>query len=80
MANLTIKGIPDDLYRRLKKAAARHRRSINSEVLVVLERVLRSGRVDAEERLRRADALRARLALPPLTEERLRAAKRKGRP
>ena len=37
MATLTIKGLPDALYRRLKKHAAEERRSINSQVIVCLE-------------------------------------------
>jgi len=31
MATVTVKGIPDQLYKRLKKRAAENRRSINSE-------------------------------------------------
>ncbi|MCQ8103334.1 Arc family DNA-binding protein, partial [Methylomonas sp. SURF-2] len=40
MPALTIKNIPDSLYEQLKSAAELHRRSINSEVLVCLEKVL----------------------------------------
>ncbi|MDQ3254247.1 MAG: Arc family DNA-binding protein, partial [Acidobacteriota bacterium] len=34
MATLTIKNLPDDLYQQLKRTAAQHRRSINSEVII----------------------------------------------
>lgn len=40
MPALTIKGMPDPLYRRLKKRAAEHRRSLNSEILFCLERAV----------------------------------------
>lgn len=80
MANITIKGIPDSLYERLRKSAAAHRRSVNSEVIWCLEKTLRVSRVDHEEFLARADALRERVALPGLTEEGLKKAKNAGRP
>ncbi|MCZ7662513.1 MAG: Arc family DNA-binding protein [Thermoleophilia bacterium] len=80
MATITIKSIPDELYARLKKSAAAHRRSINSEVIVCLERAFASQRIDATTLLNRADALRERVALPPLTEDSLKIAKDSGRP
>lgn len=40
MPALTIKGVADEVYRRLKTSAARHRRSLNSEVITCLERSL----------------------------------------
>ena len=79
MPNLTIKSLPDDLYALLKARAAEHRRSINSEVLVCLETVLRSRRVDPEALLARADAVRERLRMPPWTAEGLGDAKAAGR-
>ncbi len=80
MRTLTIRGIPEDLYERLKQSAAEHRRSLNSEELVHLERSLRSRRRDPATILAEADALRQRLALPSLTDEEPRAAKDEGRP
>ena len=77
---LTIKRIPDPLYRQLKRSAQAHRRSLNSEAIECLERSLRSGRPDPVEFLASADALRSRLALDPLTEQSLRRAKAMGRP
>ncbi|MFL6375317.1 MAG: FitA-like ribbon-helix-helix domain-containing protein [Pyrinomonadaceae bacterium] len=40
MATLTIKNFPDDLYADLTLAAKTHRRSINSEAIVSVERGL----------------------------------------
>lgn len=37
MATLTIRDIPPDLYRYLKSLAARHRRSLQQQVLVLLQ-------------------------------------------
>ncbi|MBI2384099.1 MAG: plasmid stability protein [Gammaproteobacteria bacterium] len=58
---LTLKNIPDDIYTRLKRSAAAHRRSLNSEALVCLEAVLMPGHIAPPERLARARALRASL-------------------
>ena len=78
--SLTIKGIPELLYKRLKQRATTHHRSINSEVITCLEVSLQSSRLDPETFLERADVLRKRLALPQITEEALRQAKTAGRP
>ncbi|MGH7612781.1 MAG: FitA-like ribbon-helix-helix domain-containing protein [Gemmatimonadales bacterium] len=80
MPALTIKSIPDDLYALLKRRAAEHRRSINSEVLVCLERTLRSRRLDPGTLLARADAVRERLTMPKWTAAALRQARSAGRP
>ena len=80
MPTITLKKIPDELYDRLKESAADHRRSLNSEIIVRLEQTLLNARVDPDSFLARADARRRRLALPALTERRLRTIKRAGRP
>ena len=80
MPSLTVKGLPDELYDRLKRAALDNRRSINREAIVCLERALGHERIDPGIRLARIDALRAKLNVPRLTDEILREAKRNGRP
>lgn len=80
MPVLTIKGIPDALYARLKRRAALHRRSLNREIIVCLEAATNLPVIDPETWLAGADQLRSRLALPPLTESRLRRARAEGRP
>ena len=80
MPSLTIKGLPEELYWRLKRSATENRRSINREAIVCLERALGHERVDPRARLARIDALRERLDLPHLTDNFLREAKRIGRP
>ena len=79
MPTLTIKGMPDPLYLRLKQRAQEHRRSLNSEILVALEQVVAAAPPDARALLARADALRTKLHVSPLTDARLRAAKAHGR-
>jgi antitoxin FitA len=46
---VTLKNIPDPVYLRLKESAAAHHRSLNSEVIACLERVLLPARVSPEE-------------------------------
>ena len=58
---LTLKNIPDDLYEALKSAAAAHRRSLNSEAIVQLQKALPARSKSPEEILARIDALRASL-------------------
>jgi len=40
MPSITVKNIPDDLYKRLKLRAAANHRSINSEIIVCIEQVV----------------------------------------
>ncbi len=82
MATLTIKGMPDELYQRLKASAAEHRRSLNNEAIVRLEDALRRRREGEEALLERIRERRERLAktMPPLTDEFINEAKNWGRP
>ena len=69
MATLTLKQVPDDLYRRLKERAATHRRSLNNEAIVCLEQMLRSQPVDPASWLEKARALRGRASKVYLTDD-----------
>lgn len=79
MASLTLKNIPTSLLQRLKEAAARNRRSLNSEVLYQLEQALERQPEDPEAMLRRIDGLRSRLGFQA-DEEDVRRARLAGRP
>lgn len=79
MRTLTIKGLPDPLYRRLKQQAEAHRRSLNGEIIVCLERALGAARPEPRIWLAQARALRERLQVRPLTERELRAGRGVGR-
>ena len=80
MASITIKNVPEPLYARLKQVAAGNRRSINSEVIVQLERALGAAAVDADALLARGRAVRERGDIPYLTDAALRSAREEGRP
>ena len=47
MITLTLKGIPKDTHRELKKRAAVNRRSLNNEIIFTLETLLGSARQEA---------------------------------
>ncbi len=76
---LTLKGIPDDVYERLKASAEAHRRSLNSEAIVCLETVLLPGKMPPTERLARAQALRASLPTGKFQMKDIDILKREGR-
>lgn len=80
MAALTIRNIPDDLYQDLKAHAAKHRRSLNKEVVMMLERTMGRKNADAMEWLQDVDALRDSLKVTPLTDRMINQAKNEGRP
>ncbi len=59
MPNLTIKNLPDDIYRRLKDTAEANHRSLNGQVIAFLEQALLQTRPPVQEQLRRIRKLRA---------------------
>lgn len=79
-ATITLKNIPDDLYQRLKQAAEAHHRSLNSEIIVCLERVLLPTHVTADERLTRARQLRKGLKRDRFKADEIAKAIDQGRP
>jgi len=80
MPALTIKNIPDDLYKELKHVAKQHHRSINSEVIVCLKRSLLPKKVSPEDRLNSIQALRSQITPNIITDEDIDQAINKGRP
>ncbi len=79
MPSLTLKGIPDEVYRRLRDDAKRNHRSLNSEILIRLERSTAPAVVDVHEWLGRLDAFRRSLPGRPLSRTATDRAKRTGR-
>ncbi len=77
---LTLKNIPDEVYRRLKAAAELNRRSLNSEVIVLLETALVPTRANPSATLARARALRAELGSVKCEAGDIDAQKRQDRP
>jgi hypothetical protein len=79
MPTLTIKGMPLALYRRLKAAAAAHRRSLNGEIIVCLERATGVTAVAPADFLASVREARGQMAVRPLTRAEVQAAKVAGR-
>jgi plasmid stability protein len=61
MATVTVKDLPEKLHRQLKTRALQHRRSLNSEILAVLEAAASAHKLDPDDLLTRAAALRSRV-------------------
>lgn len=81
MASITIKNIDPELYEQLKRQASEHRRSINNEAIVCLERsLLHYPSMDSDEVMRRAGIAREMTAGYRITNEEIDRAKREGRP
>ena len=80
MATLTIKNIPEDLYAQLKRYAEINRRSLNSEVILCIERVIRSRKIQPGVYLARARKLREKTQRYPISDDEFNAAKTAGRP
>jgi plasmid stability protein len=79
MPTLTIKKFPARLHARLKKQAAAHRRSLNSEAIECLEKSLVTASPGADEFLAQVRIRRDRNRQIHGTERSLRAAKNWGR-
>lgn len=79
MPTLTIKKLPAKIHARLKKSAAAHRRSMNSEAIECLDQALLSAPVDPEDFLARVRVRRERNWRIHATDAGLRAAKNWGR-
>jgi len=80
MATLTIKNIPDELYEKLKRSAEANRRSINSEIIVCIERTVTSHRVDPDAVIAKARTLRSLTAADPIENDEFNQTKAAGRP
>ncbi len=59
MKSITIRSIPDDLYRSISRLAQRNRRSLQQQVVTILDR---ARILDGESPLDRASAIRRKLA------------------
>ncbi len=75
-----VKNIPEDVYAGLKRSAKLNRRSINSEIIVCIERSLRGRGFDAEEIQARASRFRELTRGHEITDDEFTPLKRAGRP
>lgn len=79
MATITVKKIPDDLYRKLKETASYNRRSINSEVIYCIENTVKSRKIDADEFIAQINNFYRDKNIPLLTDDTLKEFKECGR-
>jgi antitoxin FitA len=77
---LTLKNIPDALYRCLKQSAEFNRRSLNSELITQLEARLLPHAHSTAQRLARVRALRQGLPVDAFSAMDISALKQEGRP
>lgn len=63
MPAITVKNIPDTLYKNLKLAAQAHHRSINSEIIACLEKELMIEKITIEKRIENARLLRTKFKI-----------------
>ncbi len=80
MPNITVKNIPDHTYKILKKTANINHRSINSEIICLIEKTIISKPFNPEHYLIRAKQSRQKTKKFLLTPDILQKAKEKGRP
>lgn len=78
--NFTLKNIPDDLYEKVKERAERNHRSINGEIISLLDAATSPRPMDVDEMLAKARELRGRTRGYLTDQDMIDRAKREGRP
>ena len=68
MPSITVKSIPQELYEHLRQSAAANRRSINSEIIVCVERTLRNRRTEPKAIIAASRRLREKTRKHPITD------------
>ena len=58
MSTVTVKNLPEKLHRQLKARALQHHRSLNSEIIALLEAAAAPQKLDPDVLLARAASLR----------------------
>jgi hypothetical protein len=79
MATVTVKNIPDELYDRLKSVAEINRRSINSEIIMCIEKTVISRPLNLDDLLENARQFRKLTAGHLISDEEFNKAKTEGR-
>ncbi|MEO8426824.1 MAG: Arc family DNA-binding protein [Verrucomicrobiota bacterium] len=77
--NITVKDLPPNLHRKLKTQATANKRSLNMEIISVLESSLQSRKLDVEALLAQIKAVRDPSPGRLLTDAQIRAVKNQGR-
>ena len=79
MPNLTLKNVPESLLRRLRAQAEANRRSVNSEILTLLDAALESRRPNLDTVLAEVGEIHRRYEITELSTTEVRRAIRRGR-
>ena len=79
MPTITVKNIPPELYERLKQSAKANRRSINSEIIVCIERAMSTQKARPEEIVASARRLREKTARYLISDDEFTRLKSEGR-
>jgi antitoxin FitA len=79
MPTITVKNIPPEIYEKLKQSAKANHRSINSEVIASIEKVVGCRHIQPDLLLATARKLRSTTASHPITEDELNTMKQAGR-
>ena len=79
MATITVKNIPDDLYEQLKKTAKTNQRSINKEIIAIVQRAVMPHPIDVDEWLEQTRQIRDRTTEYRLSGDEITRMKREGR-
>ncbi len=80
MATITVKGIPDELYQKLKVVAQMNHRSVNGEIISLIESSLMPRRIPASQLLARVRRLHESFGERRLDIRQIDEARREGRP
>jgi hypothetical protein len=79
MYSITVKNIPADIYEKLKHSAKVNRRSINSEIIVIIEEAVQSKKIVSEDFLVRAHQIREKTSHFKISDDEFTQAKDAGR-
>ena len=79
MPTITVKNIPPELYERLKQSAKANRRSINSEIIVCIERAMSTQQDRPQEIIASARQLREKTARYLINDDEFTRLKSEGR-
>ena len=80
MATITLKNLPDPTYKTLKQLAKEHHRSINSEVIYLIEKATKSTKIDPNQHLLTARKFREKTKQHPFNDDIFTDIKNEGRP
>lgn len=80
MATITLKNIPDTTYNMVKQLAVENHRSINSEIINLIEKATKSTKIDPNQHLVLSRKLREKSKNMIISDAELTDMKNEGRP